>query len=306
VIVQVQVPEAKVGVPAKHFVMFQVFSGGNGSGGGSGAGSVELTKVTETSIALKVDYAATISGKSYQLKATSRPSAVPEPTQTNRGPDSEAYEAVWCGRMSEDTMKPLDLLRPLTLTLALAMLASCGRSPLPGGEAAGADLGVADQGADLAPKPDTFVPVPDSGAADIGPCTTGCVPTCKLLAGCNLFPGGPQACLSACPSFTPETKQCLDGLVCVANPDCAAAKQCVLAPPALPDLRVDQRRHQGQRTHGGLQLRGLQRRQGHRAAALHDRAVLGHSQARGQGRLVDDDPPWAACRRLRSRQRAAE
>jgi hypothetical protein len=68
VIVQVQVPEAKVGVPAKHFVMFQVFSGGNGSGGGSGAGSVELTKVTETSIALKVDYAATISGKSYQLK----------------------------------------------------------------------------------------------------------------------------------------------------------------------------------------------------------------------------------------------
>lgn len=70
VIVQVQVPEAKVGVPSKHFVMFQVFSGGSGTGGGSGAGSVELTKVTPTSIALTVDYAATISGKSYQLKGS--------------------------------------------------------------------------------------------------------------------------------------------------------------------------------------------------------------------------------------------
>lgn len=122
-------------------------------------------------------------------------------------------------------------------SLCLA-LAACGRSPLPGGAAPGADLGVADQGVDRAPRPDTFVPAPDKGTADSGPCKTGCVPTCKLLTSCGLFPAGAPACLQDCPSFTPETTQCLDGLVCAASPDCAAAKQCVVAPPALPDLRV--------------------------------------------------------------------
>jgi hypothetical protein len=123
----------------------------------------------------------------------------------------------------------------LTLVFALVSLDACGRNPLSSG--GNVDLGVADRGSAPTDLASDLGPQPDRGAPDIGPCTTGCVPTCKLLAGCNLFPGGPQACLSACPSFTPETKQCLDGLVCVANPDCAAAKQCIVAPPALPDLR---------------------------------------------------------------------
>lgn len=65
--VQVQVPEAKLGVPAKHFVHFSVVSGDSLSGGGSGGGSVEVTGLTETTIALSVDYDATIGSHHYTL-----------------------------------------------------------------------------------------------------------------------------------------------------------------------------------------------------------------------------------------------
>jgi hypothetical protein len=70
VYVQVQVPQAAVGIPSKNMVMFSVVSGGHLQGGGSGDGSVEVTRVTDDVLGLKVDYSKTISDHAYSLKGT--------------------------------------------------------------------------------------------------------------------------------------------------------------------------------------------------------------------------------------------
>jgi hypothetical protein len=68
--VNVQVPEAKVGVPAKHFFNFTIAENGDFGGGGSNAGSVEVTKATAEVIGFKVDYDATVNGKRYVVNGT--------------------------------------------------------------------------------------------------------------------------------------------------------------------------------------------------------------------------------------------
>jgi hypothetical protein len=77
----------------------------------------------------------------------------------------------------------------------------------------------------------------DQPDQEVVACTKGCVPRCKLLTRCQLFADGPQACLEACPQFSPERRECIDTLLCsTADPPCETAKRCITDPPALPDL----------------------------------------------------------------------
>ena len=68
--VNVQIPDAVLGVPSEHFFSFNIISGGDVDGGGSNSGSVEVTAVSDTAITLSVDYTDTVGEKEYALSGT--------------------------------------------------------------------------------------------------------------------------------------------------------------------------------------------------------------------------------------------
>lgn len=65
-----QIPGAVVGVPTEHFFQFFVIAGSDLNSRGSGGGTVEVTSVTEESIAVTVDYDEVISEASYQASGS--------------------------------------------------------------------------------------------------------------------------------------------------------------------------------------------------------------------------------------------
>jgi len=67
VYVTIQIPEATVGVASETFFMFSVVSGSDLSGTGSNAGTVEVTAVSEETIAMDVDYADTVDNEAYSV-----------------------------------------------------------------------------------------------------------------------------------------------------------------------------------------------------------------------------------------------
>lgn len=67
VYVNIQIPEAVEGVASEVFFSFSIIEGGDLRGGGSNTGSVEVTSLTDTTIAMTVSYADTIDGTSYAV-----------------------------------------------------------------------------------------------------------------------------------------------------------------------------------------------------------------------------------------------
>jgi hypothetical protein len=65
--VNIQIPEAVVGVASETFFSFSIVDGGDLSGGGSNSGSVEVTALSDTTIAMTVSYTDTISEKTYSV-----------------------------------------------------------------------------------------------------------------------------------------------------------------------------------------------------------------------------------------------
>jgi hypothetical protein len=68
VYVQVQLPDAKLGA-SEHTVQFSIIDDGEVQRGGPDtSGSVALTSISQSSIALSIDYVATLENKSYRLQ----------------------------------------------------------------------------------------------------------------------------------------------------------------------------------------------------------------------------------------------
>ena len=65
--VNIQIPEAIVGVASESFFSFSIIEGGDLTGGGSNTGSVEVTAVSDTTIAMTVSYSDTISETLYTV-----------------------------------------------------------------------------------------------------------------------------------------------------------------------------------------------------------------------------------------------
>ena len=65
--VNVQISEAVVGVASEKFFSFSVIDGGDLDGGGSSNGSVEVTAVTEETIAMDVSFSDTVGDTSYAV-----------------------------------------------------------------------------------------------------------------------------------------------------------------------------------------------------------------------------------------------
>ncbi len=66
----IQIPVAVVGVPDEHVVRFFTIDGDNFSSIGSGAGTLEVTAVTEESIAVTVNYDEDLNGAIYQASGS--------------------------------------------------------------------------------------------------------------------------------------------------------------------------------------------------------------------------------------------
>lgn len=125
------------------------------------------------------------------------------------------------------------------LPLVLAF-AACDRNPPPAPRDSTLptkDQAPSDLGSDVsAPPPDML---PDTLSPDLGKCPGGCLARCQLVYGCKLYPKLPKDCLDECAkSWTLGMTTCLDGLVCQAKPDCAAAEQCIVGPPTRADLGI--------------------------------------------------------------------
>ncbi len=65
-----QIPNAVTGIPTEHFFQFIVIDGGDLNGRGSGGGTVEVTAVTEESIAVTVDYDELLGDATYQASGS--------------------------------------------------------------------------------------------------------------------------------------------------------------------------------------------------------------------------------------------
>lgn len=65
--VNIQIPEATVGIASNWFFSFLIIEGGDVSSGGSNQGSVEVTAVSSATIAMTVAYSDTVNGVDYAV-----------------------------------------------------------------------------------------------------------------------------------------------------------------------------------------------------------------------------------------------